>query len=273
MKQGVKYILDRPLLFSIGIIFVAIALTFVPLAPLIKEICGEQLAAYIEGIIEQTAVSIVLIILLKKLGLLDEAGFKSKIKDLWVVWPMVLFILLSASNFLAGSIKIDVTRPLVIALFVVLNLSTGLFEETLCRGVVLTTMLNKWGRTKGGCYLSVLLSSLLFGMAHFVHLILGDASLLAVVTQVIYATFIGVFFCGCVIRCKCIYPVMIFHGMINMASSLNEIAVNGGINKGYGTMPIEVAITLVAMVLPFMLYGLFIIRKEFRKPMIAGSVE
>ncbi|WP_198283747.1 CPBP family intramembrane glutamic endopeptidase [Clostridium cellulovorans] len=83
-------------------------------------------------------------------------------------------------------------------------LSTGLFEEVLCRGVILTVMLRKWGNSKVGIYLSVITSSLIFGTAHIANFLSNRSLLLATVTQITFAFFIGVFFATCFLRNKTI---------------------------------------------------------------------
>lgn len=273
MNKAKNHILKQPLIFSLFILALSVAITFIPLSPLFCGIFEEQAAGYIAGIIEQTMVTFMLIHLLKKLGLIEKAGFKRKSKELWILWPIIPFVLLNASDFLTGSLAIDKSKPLLVILFVLVYLSTGLFEETLCRGVIFNLMLNKWEKSKGGYYLAVMLSSVLFGLVHFIHYFLGDASLIATITQVIYASFIGVFFCACVVRNQSIYPAMILHGIVNIAGSLDEIAVNGGINKAFRTISVEGAIICVIIVLPLFVYGLFVVRKEFGKSAVCQEIE
>lgn len=177
-----------------------------------------------------------------------------------------LFILLNASDMITGTIKIDITRPLVILAFVMVYLSTGLFEEVLFRGLVFPLMIKKWGRKRSGCYMAMILSSMLFGILHLVHYFLGDSSLIATIAQIIYATFIGVFFAACVIRNYSIYPAIMLHGIFDITGSLKEIAVGGGINR-YISMSLEEAIICVIITLPLFVYGIFIVRKEFEKGM------
>ncbi len=271
MNHTKKQILKRILIFSVCIISVIVI--FMPLPPIFNGVGGEQTAEYLSGIIEQVVVSVMLIFLLKKMDLLEKAGFKRKSKELWIIWPIILFMLLNASDFLTGGLVIDKSKPLLIILFVLLYLSTGLVEEALCRGVIFSVMLNKWGKTKNGFYLAIILSSVMFGLGHFIHYFLGNASLIATVAQVIYASFIGVFFCACVIKNQSIYPAIILHGILDMTGELKEIAVNGGINREFRTMSVEGAIICVIIALPLFLYGLFIVRKEFGKNAICKEKE
>lgn len=264
MKKLKEIILKYPIISSIFIMGISIAITFIPLPSTISQNMESQFADYLSGIIEQISVSILLIIGLKKLGLYKKARFSLKVKSIWIVWPIVPFILLNASDILNEAIKIDITRPLVIIAFVMVYLSTGLFEEILCRGLVFSLIINKWGRKRSGCYLAIILSSILFGMFHFVHYFLGNASLIATITQVICATFIGVFFVACVVRNHSIYPAIILHGILDIAGSLGEIAVGSGIYKGYITMSLRESLICVIISLPLFLYGLYIVRKEFQ---------
>lgn len=264
MKNLKEKILRYPLISSILIVVVSISITFISLPVIITQNFNQQMVDYLSGIIEQVTVAILLIMLLKKLGLYEKAGFSFEIKKLWLVWPIILFIILNASDLLTGTIKINMAKPWMILAFVIVYLSTGLFEEVLRRGFVFSILVNKWGKTRSGCYLSMILSSTLFGMLHFIHYFMGNASLLATLTQVIYATFIGVFFSACVVRNQSIYPAIILHGMVDTAGSFGEISIGGGINKGYITMPFEGAIVLIIIALPLFLYGLFLVRKEFR---------
>lgn len=258
-----KVIQKNVVVFSILIMAVSLAITFIPLDSLFVTSLGQQSSEYLSGIIEQVLVSLVLIVILKKLDLLKDAGFTKpkEWKDLWIVWPMVLFAIFNGSNVFFGDMAIDYSNPLRIVLFILVYLSTGLLEETLCRGVILSVMIKKWGSTKKGYYGALLLSSTLFGFSHIIHYFMHHTSFLATMTQVVYAIFIGVFFGACVLRNKSIYPAIILHGIVDITGGFKEIAVNGGIDKTYHTMSVSNAVALILITLPFLLYGLFIVRK------------
>jgi uncharacterized protein len=68
--------------------------------------------------------------------LTEKAVFSSKIKSMWLVWHIFLFILLNDSDVLNGEIKNDKIRPLVILAYLMVYLSTVFFEEILCSGLV-----------------------------------------------------------------------------------------------------------------------------------------
>lgn len=263
MNKLKTYAFEKPVFFSVILIIVIVSFTFIPMAPIFSPFLNHQSSEYVTGILEQVFASLVLIMILKRFNLLKCAGFTSpkQCKDLWIIWPMSLFILLNGSDLFSGKIIIDKSKPLVIMLFLFVYLSTGLFEEILCRGVVLSLMLHKWGNTKKGCYLALILSSALFGFTHSIHFFLHHSSLLATVTQITYATFIGVFFGACVLRNKSIFPAIIMHALFNISGGLNEIAVSGGLKEIYLTISIGNAIASILIMLPLFVYGLFLLRK------------
>lgn len=260
-----------PVIAAVIILIGAIGVTFFPLQVVFREYCAEQLADYLGGFIGQMTVSLLLILFLKKLHLLKIAGFTTYVSKWWFAWPMVLYIALNASDAIAGNIVIDGTKQWTVLMFVLVYLSTGVFEETLCRGVVLTLFMRKWGGSKKGYYLALILSSVLFGLIHFIHFVLGDASLLATMTQVVCATFIGVFFGGCLLINQNILPVILLHGVFNIAGSLNEIAINDGIHQAYRTISVNEAVVNILIMLPLMIYGLCLASRGYQSQESRGD--
>lgn len=258
-----KFAFKRTILFSILLIISTVAVTFIPLDGVFNGLIDKQSINYIAGIFEQILVSIVIIFMLKKFGLVKQAGFNTKIKwkSLLVMLPIFFYLLINLSDWLGGNIKINTSKPVLIILFILTYATTGLFEETLCRGAILTLMLVKWGKSRKGCYLALIVSSFLFGSTHIVHFFLHDASLLSNLTQITYATFIGIFFGAIVIRTKSIYPAMVLHAVFDITGSLKEIAINGGIQNTYMTITPSDALVSVLIFVPLCVYSLFIFRK------------
>ena len=173
-----KVAFKNTIFFSIILIIITVGLTSIPLNFLLSDFLDKQSINYIAGILEQTVVSLLLILMLKKFQLLHAAGFSNirQWKDLWIVWPIVIFFLLNASDFFSGTLKINMAKPWILILYILVYTTTGLFEETLCRGVILTLFLQKWGRTKRGCFFALLLSSIIFGFKSCTSLIIQTDS-------------------------------------------------------------------------------------------------
>lgn len=265
MNRLKSFAYQYPLVTSLAVIA---ASTFVTeaadLGPFFSRYLGQQGAAYASGTIVQGLSSIVLIAIIAGLGLSRNAGFTrpGEWRQVWLAWPIVLLIMLVGWPFLDGSLRIDTAQPPVIVLYLLVYLSTGFYEEILCRGFVLTVVMRKWGHTRWGIYLAVLTASAIFGALHIVSLFLGRISLLASITQMLYATFFGVFFAACVLRNHSIWPAILFHALFNICSDLNAIAVGGTFGQVSSTnsTPAD-ALSTIVVTLPLLIYGLVILRK------------
>jgi membrane protease YdiL (CAAX protease family) len=251
--------LQRPLLFSLLALILGSLLTEIPLRDLLAPYTGLQVAHYLTIILEQGLTGLLFFGLLVRFNWLEIAGFTplKQWKALWLGWPLVLFALINIEE----GIVIDSSRPLLIVLHLLTALSTGWVEEVLCRGVVVTTLLQKWGRSRKGIYLSVLISSALFGAVHLVNFLAGRQPLLNTATQITFAIFFGVIFAACLLRNRTLWPMILLHAAVDWAATLGEIAVGGGLRLSIPPISLESAALSILITLPLFLYGLFILRK------------
>lgn len=250
---------ERPILFSVAMFLLATVLTEVPLKGLFAPYIGVQAAHYLTLILEQGMVGIFFFILLSRFGWLSTAGFTtpSQWRALWLGWPLLVFTLINIEE----GIVIDTSKPGLIGLHLLTTLSTGWLEEILGRGVVLTAFIQKWGRSRKGIYLAVLVSSALFGLAHLANFLFGRKPLLNTVTQILFALFFGVIFAACVLRNRAIWPMMLLHAAVDWAGTLDEIAIGGGLQTVDPVITPTNALISVLITLPLFLYGLFILRR------------
>lgn len=259
-----KFAYDRPVIFSILVFLVAGLLTEIPLSGVFAPGVGYPVAKFLEGIIEQVLVGLLLVGLIVILGLFKQAGFTSprRWKAVWLVWPLLAIALVNVSSLFDGSMAIDTSHPGRIILYVCLVLSVGFFEETLGRGLILTVLMQKWGGTRKGIYAAVFVSSAIFGIAHIFNLIFGRITLLACVTQIIYGFFFGVIFAACFLRNNSIWPVLIMHAAVDFGGDmLREIAVGGASQLPATNTSLAQAASTLAITLLLFLYGVFILRK------------
>jgi uncharacterized protein len=262
MQTLKTFALKRPVLFSALLVFAAIALTEIPLDKVLAVSMDERCAIYAGQAILQLLASLLLLGLLIRFDLVRAVGFRfDNWKDLWIAWPMLLLTLVNASELLTGSLVIDTSRPDRISLYTLLYLTAGLFEEILCRGVVLFVMLKKWGSTRRGMYAAILVSSLLFSLGHFANWIQGRFSPLADLTQVSFAIFFGVFFAACVLRNRSIWPAILLHAAFDFVGAAKEISVGGKLFGEVYAISWESALTSILVTLPLFFYGLFVVRK------------
>jgi membrane protease YdiL (CAAX protease family) len=250
---------QRPILFSAVMILLGIVLTEIPLRDLFAPYVGAQAAHYLTLILEQGLTGILFFLLLARFGWLNPAGFTppSRWRALWLGWPLLVFTLIN----LEEGIIIDTAQPGLIVLHLLTALSTGWVEEVLCRGVVVTTLLQTWGRSRKGIYLAVLVSSALFGLAHLGNFLLGRKPLLNAATQITFSIFFGVLFAACVLRNRAIWPMILLHAAVDWAATLREIAVSGGLRTIAPPISPTGALVSILITFPLFLYGLYILRK------------
>jgi membrane protease YdiL (CAAX protease family) len=259
MKQLVE---KSSLLFSLVIVIISLMLSEIPLKSIFLSFCSNQCAGYIQGVILQSGLGILLTILLSKLGFAKACGLggTGSWRQLWLCWPCVLLIIVCV---ILSPLRIDIAHPVTILLYVLVFLTTGLFEETLFRGMVLSAYLYKWRDTKKGVYLSVLLSSIFFSLAHIPDLIM-DGSFTVAISGLIPCFFMDVFYAAYTLRSKSMGFTMLLHGFIDMAQNLSVLTKESNAELARLTMSsfswAEFLIS-VWITLPLFLYSLFILRK------------
>ena len=99
---------------------------------------------------------------------------------LWNILPPVLY-----NNPLL--FRIDV--GLIVIAFLT-TLAIGFAEEILFRGLIFRNFLRRYGMTKKGIYISIIVSSVIFGLVHASNAVSSSPD--AIIQQVIYATAMGI---------------------------------------------------------------------------------
>jgi len=264
MNKLQSIVFKYPVAFGLLIIIPATLLTEIHLEDNLFRFMDHQNASYLTGIIEQGGVSLLLVLLLRQLGLLKEAGFTKpgQWKNVWLIWPIFVFSVINGGTSpFDGTLTIDASQPVRLVLFVLLYISVGLFEEFLFRSVTLTLLLRKWGSTRKGIYLAVLVSCSVFGVLHLVNLIMGRRSLLSTASQIVYGSFFGVFFAACFLRNKSVWPVVFSHALFDLCGNFEDIAVGSVTFGQIHETTLQSALIAGLITLPLLIYGLFILRK------------
>lgn len=168
-----------------------------------------------------------------------RAGFVgiSEWRDLRILWLPVLLLLVP---FVGGF------RPLAGSELLVLIIgyaATGFFEEAIYRGVMLSLLRPK------GIWTAVLISSLLFGLAHFSNVILrGNVPLTAL--QAFGSAVGGIGLAALRLRTRSIWPVIALHALHDLFFQL-------------GGLPVPISDAINSTVL--MLYAIYLLRPVVRE--------
>ena len=152
-------------------------------------------------------------------------GFSSdKLKKGVFCYGLMMFIIILGNLWLeyeAPQVNAAAAVPKVLFCLAA-QMGVGLAEEVIMRGVLFNVFKSRFGETRKGIFLAMLISSLIFGMIHFVNLINDPQLLVATISQVIYATFLGCFFCMVYYRSGNLWASIILHGLVDFTSEFWE---------------------------------------------------
>lgn len=98
--------------------------------------------------------------------------------------------------------------------FIVFVVAVGLAEEFVFRGIIADSIFERFGNSKAGVVLSVLLSGCLFGIMHISNVFYGQ-SLEETIIQIIATSMLGILLSAIYIRHKNIYGVAFLHTTLN----------------------------------------------------------
>ena len=201
--------------------------------------------------------AIVSIYFIRKHDLSELAGItKRKVEKL----SLLIFPLLYVP--LINLLSID-TIPTInfftnISLLTVYCISIGLAEELSIRGFIQSFIIKYLGTTHKNAFIAVFTSALIFGL---LHLIKFDKGLYGEISQVFYATFIGVLFGVLLLITKRLYPLIIIHAIIDFAGKLDTIGhpFKETISKPWS---FEDSIVTILFVLPYLIYALVLTKRH-----------
>lgn len=147
--------------------------------------------------------------------------------------------------------------PVMIAVFVLAMIFVGISEEIVFRGVVTTTLYNKFAGSKGDVWKTVTLSGCFFGIAHLVNLA-GGINPVGVLVQVIVASVMGMVLSAVYLRSGSILTNIILHALIDIGAGITSIYVGNNIAQTIGGYS---SINLLGII-PYVIVLLVLLRKK-----------
>lgn len=146
-----------------------------------------------------------------------------------------------------------------LSMIILQNVGTGFLEESIFRGILVSSLLIKLDNTKNGKTLAVLISGIIFGMIHF-YPILGVVSLASASIQVILAAIIGCYFAAIYVKTKSLMSLIFLHALydivIQITQSILKVCSISNILE-----TIFIVLTYCTYVLIFVI-SIIIVRKE-----------
>ncbi len=164
---------------------------------------------------------VVILLFLKAINLYKNISWNIKgipkalmLGFLFIIFTVVQFYLI----YLNTPDKLFIINWTGLACSVIYCFSIGMWEELLCRGLILTNMIKKWGYNSKGIFKSIIFSAAIFGVAHIITGIGGNMT--ASLIQVCYATIMGILLGAIYVKTKSLDGAIILHVILNLSAYL-----------------------------------------------------
>ena len=220
----------------------------------------------------QMALTTTVIFLMRKLDIFrtSDYGIKFLGKGLILAWVGIAGIF---GSFFLNFFKFPENYfifPNIFYFFVVFFhplIGTALYEETLCRGLILKILLKKAGHTKNGIILSCVVSSVVFGVIHISNYPLVGISVIA---QVLAAIGNGLFYAALYLRTRTLLVPILIHGFTNISHQIFHAIISPDVfiqiaeSKSQGQMEfvtLENIFFMLLSTLPYLIVGFILLRK------------
>jgi len=181
-----------------------------------------QIAKQISGIVIRLLLIVAIVKLIQKLHLQEFTGLNS-----WRNYKNIQAVL-GATTFVAVGLASNwntymTSEKGLLLLFATSTFAVGIVEELTFRGAIFPLLIQSLSNTKQPILKSALLSSGMFGMVHFVNLFSQPENFIGIISQVFFATAIGVFFCGLMVRTENILIPCVLHALVNFSFGAGEL--------------------------------------------------
>lgn len=250
-----KYILKQITLFTFFITILLITNNLVKDYLLSNNITSYNTYLFTR-IISNILLATVSFIVAKKLNLFKLGGLsKGKPKKPWLIIFPLIFLASLNGLFLDSIPNFSIYNLLMLAIYCI---SIGISEELSLRSVILPLFSKYFGDNKKAQIKAVFITALLFGL---LHLIKFDKGIYGEVSQVFFASFIGVMFGAILLAMKRIYPLIILHAIVDFVAKLDSV---GKPIKEVITNPmdLESAVLSILLTVPCLIYGIYVLKKH-----------
>lgn len=232
-----------------------------------QDLLDLQFAKQVSGIIVRLMLIILAIVAINRLQHFRFTGLNrwKNVKNIRAIIIPIIFIVLGVSSNWSTYSQAETK---LVLLFAISTMAVGFVEEFVFRGAIFPLCIKAFKKTNRPIVLSAIVSSLMFGIVHFVNLFSQPENIMGITSQVFFATSIGVFFCGLMVRTENIVIPCIIHALVNFSFGADELVqtseelthtgIEAGINWG-SLVPTTLFFTFI------LLGGIYMIRKSDKK--------
>jgi membrane protease YdiL (CAAX protease family) len=246
---------QKPMLFTLLLVFTCVGVLYSSLLlNLENEFYKDLISSSIKNLI-----TIALLCLIIKFNWLKGSLLTTHYKDWHSNWwlaslPMLIIAMLNVVSLNWTSLEFNSVKFVG---WIYTNVSTGLFEEVLLRGICFYVLYSAWKHKEKGLMHAAICQAVIFGLAHYVNL--TKAPFLEVSVQVAYATLIGIGFAGLVSYSRSLWPAIALHSVINACGSISNFFQPDFIATEMSFVNYAVIIVIIAIVCA--LPGFIMLRK------------
>ncbi len=165
------------------------------------------------------AALVLIVMILFKNSYVFTAKKQKFVKSITLGFPMLIIAaisLLGSLSSLDGFNFGNFINLLLLTIFI------GIAEEFLCRGWLQNEFIERYGDTKKHIVLSLLFSSLIFGLIHFSNMLAGQ-DLFTTIIQVIQATSTGLLLGSIYYKTKNIWAVIFLHSIYDFCLMIGDL--------------------------------------------------
>lgn len=253
MESLLQFATNDPILFGL-MITVAFLLLQIATFMIGLSIPAGIYKPHIGQMLGRLTTTLILIFILWRFGWLTSAGF-TRLGG-WQFWLLTLllfiYVFVGIIHAYFGDFRFDLSKPKLVGVVTLSQLTIGLVEETAFRGVVLYTFVRLWGDSSWGLAGSVLLSALFFGLPHMIWVIIGKPALQSMLMS-LSAFEAGIYYGTFVLASGSIWPAVIFHGFVDAVVNVKLIG------EPEYKEPASSGIRVVLLNLPVVIYALFLL--------------
>jgi hypothetical protein len=252
-------LMKHPILICIlfPAIYIIIAKVFIICA---SPVLGASVTDTIVSAFELVFFAVILIWMKRGTGMTFGYTFKRFWKAALFLLPMFLLLCLmnlSSTPALMSQSSLPMLGVVLLGLFQ--GAAPGFFEETVIRGLGVTSMMDVWHDRTKVILMSACISAAIFGILHASNFIKGD--FLGTTGQILYAAGLGIMFAGAYLRTHNLLACSIVHALIDASADNNSIIRNSlGISSPMTSLSSLLIMAVIALIMAAV--GLFLIRRK-----------
>ncbi len=159
-------------------------------------------------------------------------------------------------GLLSGEASVLHTAPSDWIWYAAMCLSIGLFEEFAFRGVILLMFAEKRHKTRAGLFMSIILTSAVFGLVHLVNLAMG-AGILGVIRQIGYSFLIGAMCAVVLFKTRNIWLCVLLHATFDFGGMLLDGRVGLGAGRIWNVPTIVITVVLAVATTAYLVWQFF----------------